>query len=323
MTTPITLETADSIVDDMLKKSSAVVIQRYKAMHRLRSDSAVSANMVLNHWQTESRLSCQLRRSDPITRRQQFSDAYDQFYKTLYWLNAWKDEASNDNTAIAYGYLTRLIGEVRDVYEVGSGKGELISFLASKGYHCTATEISDERGKKWDAGGTPNVTWKSSDGVHLANYEADSSYDVLISNQVIEHIHPADLRTHFTHAARILRKGGRYIVSTPHKFSGPADISSVFDFSEPMGFHLREYTNTELMSIVRGVGFSRIEAIYVTPQKMRRLVSISFSGRVYLKILLVMEACLARLPQKLRKRLFRGLLNTTLFRRDVYLCLIK
>jgi 2-polyprenyl-3-methyl-5-hydroxy-6-metoxy-1,4-benzoquinol methylase len=315
-------EIADQIVAATIKRTPDLVIQRYVKKHHLLSEPAMSVELVWQHWQTETKLSHELRQSDPITRSTQFERAYGLFYRELYWLNDWKRPSSSDHDEITYGFYTRLLGRAADIYEVGSGKGELISFLASKGYRCVATEITAERGKKWTTDGT-NLTWKCSDGVHLAEFEGAGSHDVVISAQVIEHIHPDDLETHFHHAARILRDGGRYIFSTPHKICGPADISEIFDLDEPMGFHLREYSNSELLGMIRAAGFSRVQAIYVTPQKLRRQFSICFASTAYLYLLLGLEAVMATLPKKRRKQVFRLLQLSTLLRRDVFLCLTK
>lgn len=313
---------ADRIVEEAIDRQPELMAQRYLDRHQLRRDPAMSVELVRQHWRTETTLSRILRQSEPVGRPAEFERAYGQFYQELYWLNEWKKMSSGGGDAFAYGFFTRLLGKACDIYEVGSGKGELIRFLASKGYRCTATEITAERGKKWHAD-SANLTWKSSDGVHLAEFEPEASQDAVISNQVIEHIHPDDLPMHFQHAARILRNGGRYILSTPHKFLGPSDISGLFGLEEPMGFHLREYSYRELTDMAKAAGFSRIEAVYLAPQAVRRYVPLCFPSAVYLRLLLGLESLAAILPRKRRKQLFRLLQMAMLLRRDVFLCLTK
>jgi len=151
-------------------------------------------------------------------------------------------------------------GRPSRIYEIGSGKAELISYLSELGHTCRATEITRERGEK-HARDTDRLTWGVSDGVHLDRFEERGSYDLVISNQVVEHLHPDDLIEHLTGVNSILAPGGRYILSTPHAWYGPWDISKVFKYSKAVGMHLKEYTYAELRAALRAAGFTRILAI--------------------------------------------------------------
>jgi hypothetical protein len=51
--------------------------------------------------------------------------------------------------------------------------------------------------------------------------------------------------------------GGRYVCVTPNRLNGPHDISKYFD-RVPAGFHLKEYTVTELARLMRATGFSDV-----------------------------------------------------------------
>lgn len=81
------------------------------------------------------------------------------------------------------------------------------------------------------------------------------SMDVIFSDQLIEHLHPEDTSTHFQMAQFLLRRGGRYIFTTPHRFTGPHDISRYFS-DEAEGFHLKEWTYGDLIPLLQAAGFS-------------------------------------------------------------------
>jgi SAM-dependent methyltransferase len=118
-----------------------------------------------------------------------------------------------------------------------------------------------------------NITWANTDGIHLGKFEYKNSYDFVISNVVIEHIHPDDLAHHFKGAYEILAKGGKYIFSTPHKFYGPTDISNVFGMEKPKGMHLKEYMVFELVRKLRKAGFKKIYFPYrIYTKKFYKLV---------------------------------------------------
>jgi SAM-dependent methyltransferase len=195
------------------------------------------------------------------------------------------------------------------VYEIGSGKGRLIAALADRGYECTATEITRERGKKWTAD-RPSLRWTVSDGVHLERFEAPDSYDAAISDQVIEHLHPDDLVAHFVGVRAILKPGGRYAFATPHAFAGPSDVSLVFESERPQGMHLKEYTYRELQAAVSAAGFKRIDAVFRLPRAIRarcgRRVQ-PLPSRTYFLYLRLMERAMGRLPHRRRRQAARVL----------------
>ena len=45
---------------------------------------------------------------------------------------------------------------------------------------------------------------------------------------------------------------------TPNRLIGPGDISGYFGY-EPIGFHLKEYTDLELRTLLQSVGFKKIK----------------------------------------------------------------
>ena len=79
------------------------------------------------------------------------------------------------------------------------------------------------------------------------------------SNQVFEHLHPDDGLDHLRQVYQVLEVGGRYVCITPNRLTGPHDISMYFD-DVASGFHLREYSATELAGLVRIAGFEHVEA---------------------------------------------------------------
>ena len=52
--------------------------------------------------------------------------------------------------------------------------------------------------------------------------------------------------------------GGSYFCVTPNSLNGPHDVSKYFD-TVARGFHLKEYTFTELDALFRQFGFRRME----------------------------------------------------------------
>ncbi|NQE52736.1 hypothetical protein C5S29_04015 [ANME-1 cluster archaeon GoMg3.2] len=198
----------------MIEPRDQELIDRYKKNYNMPDDAEVTEEMILRHWELEKRLAKELLASNPENRWEIFECCYSTLYSELWWLNQFIEIGSTISSSQRYKNWVELVGEPpKKIYEIGSGRGEMITYLASCGFKCRATEITRERGKKY-VSEPPYLSWGISDGVHLGRFEPPNSYDVVISDQVIEHLHPDDLYEHFKGALSILSSGGRYIFAT-------------------------------------------------------------------------------------------------------------
>jgi SAM-dependent methyltransferase len=286
------------------------LVRRYKANYGIPDRAPITEEMVLHHWTLERRLTAELLSSDPTYRWNVFERCYSTLYSELPWLNELSEQASTEPAGNGADVWSHLIGPPpRRVYEIGSGNGRLAAALADRGYQCTATEITRERGQKWTAA-RQSLRWSVSDGVHLDNFERRASYDAAISDQVIEHLHPDDLVAHFVGVCAILKAGGRYVFATPHAFEGPSDVSCVFGSDRPQGMHLKEYTYRELRDAVYAAGFQQIEAVFRLPRAVRARFVRSVhptASRTYFLYLRMIESAIARLPCQKRRHTARAL----------------
>lgn len=249
------------------------LINRYRNNYGISSTIEITEDMILKHWKLEKQLAQELLTTTPKNRFEIFEKCYTTLYSELLWLNTSLNTDTNQPLE-NYKIWTKLIGEPpKTIYEIGSGKGQMISYLANCGYKCRATEITRERGKKF-VSNIKNLVWDISDGVHLDQYTMPNYYDVVISNQVIEHLHPNDTLEHFRGVNHILKNGGRYIFDTPHRFSGPCDLSRVFKYNHSIGMHLKEYTFSEIKALLRMAGFQEIDAVLRLPKKLRLFLGI-------------------------------------------------
>lgn len=230
------------------------IVSRYRRNYGLSDE--IGIEHVEAHRELEARLTHELLASTPKTRWEVFSDAYTELYQGLPWLNASQELSPPRLTT-----WLKLLPERSDIFEVGSGSAALLRELVLRGHRCVATEITPERGSKHLAESN-GLQWHITDGIHLASFEPDAAYDVVISTQVIEHFHPDDIGTHLEHVRRILRPGGRYLFDTPHRSAGPHDLSLVFEFDCAQFMHLKEYTHDELAGALTIAGFGPLKAVF-------------------------------------------------------------
>lgn len=286
------------------------LVARYRANYGIADDVALTGEQMRSHLELERALTDQLRASTPQTRRETFERCYDELYGKLPWLASTGTPPDVD----ASQWTAALGAPPQRVHEIGSGAGGLARSLAALGYTVEATEITLERGGPRDA--VAGLTWAVTDGVHIEQFATSGPYDAVISDQVVEHLHPDDVVTHFAGCRAILRPSGKLLFRTPHAFTGPHDVSRVFGFDAPVGMHLHEYTNRELVARLRAAGFARVAAVLPLPPLAARGGPAALVSRSYLAGMLLFEramaplsagrrhAVTARLPGPLRPRIF-------------------
>jgi SAM-dependent methyltransferase len=134
------------------------------------------------------------------------------------------------------------------------------------------------------------------DGFTLA--EPPESVDLVFSNQFVEHLHPDDAVHHFETVLRLLRPGGRYVLTTPERWTGPHDVSRWFS-ETPQGFHLREWSYRDLIATTGAIGFDPVAAYWTARGHWVRMP---------VAMALALEGMVARWSLDLRRQLGHRLL---------------
>jgi SAM-dependent methyltransferase len=216
-----------------------------------------SPEQVREHYELEKALAAQLRSAGAQERKQLYGRLYDELFRRLPHHPTLTRKVSAEETRRRVRYqlrlLRRFIGPDTSYLEVGPGDCALSFEVARYVRKSIGIDVSAELTA---ASGRPeNFELVLSDGTSIP--VPAGSIDVAYSNQLMEHLHPDDARDQLINLNRALRCGGLYVCATPNRLTGPHDISRDFD-AVATGFHLREYTNTELMALFRGCGFGRV-----------------------------------------------------------------
>jgi SAM-dependent methyltransferase len=314
------------------------IVGNYRKNYSIPPEAVVTREMVLQHWNLERGLTKELLETTPANRWEVFERAYSRLYNELDWLNKLVHAGLNTPAAIRYRAWVDAIGDPpKKIYEIGSGKGTMISYLSTLGYDCKATEITRERGGKF-LEGNESVKLGNTDGIHLDQFEEPDTYDVVLSDQVIEHFHPKDILQHFKGVHSILKKGGHYIFSTPHMYTGPHDVSKVFQCATAKGMHLKEYKFEELIRVAREAGFTKVTFAYkfshelekIKFDKLFRLLGVgkdrqkAIASKAFYNMVNISERAISLVPGLKAKKAVAGLLTRPkLFLGNIFLDVTK
>jgi SAM-dependent methyltransferase len=181
------------------------------------------------HYRLERGLADQLRTADKASRRGLYREVYDRLNREspLYA----ERRAAPDTRGKARG-LARLIAFVERflpregaVLEIGPGDAALSYALAPRVTEMIAVDVSREA--LTDAPPPSNFRFLLTDGFGLP--VPDGSVALIISNQLMEHLHPDDAFEQLQSVHRALAPGGAYVCITPSRLTGPHDVSKHFD----------------------------------------------------------------------------------------------
>jgi SAM-dependent methyltransferase len=223
---------------------------------------------ILNHYQVEKEIAARLMSASREERKKIYAGMYDELFAKVpdhSRLTRRQDEAETRRANRSkFALVRRFVNPSIIFAEFAPGDCRFVMEVAPKVRQAFGIDISDQRNP--DDPTLPNFRLIIYDGYNLDEVH-DESIDVLFSDQLVEHFHPEDTSLHFQVACRILKTGGRYIFRTPHLFAGPHDISKYFS-DTPQGFHLKEWTYTELRPVLQQAGFTKISSHMLLKHRM-------------------------------------------------------
>jgi SAM-dependent methyltransferase len=243
------------------------------------------------HYKVEKELADKLRLASREERRSLYSSVYDELYQRVphhtQLTRKSSPEESQAEVALQIATLKPFLDKNSIYLEVGPGDCALPLEIAKFVKQVYAVDVSNEITK--NLAFPQNFKLVLSDGSSIP--VSRNTVNVAYSNQLMEHIHPDDAFEQLQNIYNALAPGGIYICITPSRLNGPHDISQYFD-TVASGFHLKEYTISELSDLFKKVGFSRA------------MVNIEIVGKyinmpVFLSVLI--EKLLSILPHKIRK----------------------
>lgn len=172
---------------------------------------------------------------------------------------------SHENTLMAH-CIAKFAQPADKIIDIGCGEGDLVYQLLQLGFDAYGVDVSNVSiaGAKQRLAEIQqaNRAWVA----QLADLQP--GYNGIGLNNVIEHLVPDEIDDFVADCVRILRPGGWLFNITPHRYSGPHDVSRYFLplGSTAQGFHFKEFTLAELQQLFQAHGLRNCQGYWLHPK---------------------------------------------------------
>lgn len=251
----------------------------------------VSTGILIQHYILEKSLAARLRHSTREERRTLYTSLYNELFQKVPYLNVLQNDPLKRQRKVEgeLNFIKRYLHPNTTFIEIGPGDCALSEEVAKKVIKVIAVDVSAEISKGNKRPG--NFQLILSDGVSIP--VPPGSADLVFSDQLMEHLHPEDAPEQLRNIYRALAPGGVYLCITPNRTGGPFDISRHFE-KEATGFHLKEYTHSELKVLFKKAGFQKIRA---------RIGGRGFYFNIPVLPIVVLEKLLHLFPYRYRRKI--------------------
>jgi SAM-dependent methyltransferase len=216
--------------------------------------TADERNRLRRHFEIERELADRLRSASKERRRTLYRELYTELFRRVEMPG--NADAQLAQVRLLLELLEPFLAGRGSLLEIGAGSCDLSLAVAKRLKRVWAVDAVDPG---FEAGAAPDsFSFVPSDRVR--EVVPSGGVDVAVSCHFVEHLHPEDLGDHLDQVLDLLAEGGMYVVVTPNRLYGPHDISRYFS-DRAEGFHLCEYTHSELGRELRRAGFVSVRAI--------------------------------------------------------------
>ena len=260
---------------------------------KIPKEESRNIDQLRKHYEVEKELADRLRKSEKEERTHLYNELYEELFRRVpnhpQLVRKADENSRNDKIDNQMSVLKNYLDLETVFLEVGAGDCSLSLEVAKRVAQVYAVDVSETIARNHSA--PRNFALRISDGCTID--VPSGAVTLAYSNQLMEHLHPEDAKVQLRNIYNSLRPGGRYLCITPNRLTGPHDISKYFD-DIARGFHMKEYTVTELAIAMKDVGFKTFEIIWV------------LRGRPYrfsIEYIQALERVLQMIPRRLSRPL--------------------
>ncbi len=246
---------------------------KYINVNRFSKSIKIPVDNLIKAFEIEKLFHEQILKEKSFEKRQKL---YKNVYNTVHPLYG-KEEIDIQKSKNPKDKVVRLFRkelEGKSILDVGCGEGYFLESVSRNLKHkdLVGIDVSTPHLPKQNE----KIEFISS---NIVRFDIHRQFDVVFSDQVLEHIAPADLTTHLASIRTSLISGGLLIINLPNRLFGPNDVTRIIDFSytgktKAQGTHLNESTYGEIISVLESNGFRDFRTVLPIPKLKHIMTSL-------------------------------------------------
>lgn len=238
-------------------------MNQFPYLHEVSKQLRVDPEILTKIYEMESKFSREIKKESSFEERQKL---YEYIYTEVPKL--FKEDQTNyfqqlipKKTKIAYQFRKELEG--KSVLDIGSGIGSFLYALKKSGIAVKETYGMDIKAAEYPAAEIEQLNIKFYQQ-NILDFKVDKAFDVIMMDNVYEHIAKADQEYFYRSLKSALKKGTKLIMILPHRMFGPTDYTRILDNTytgktEAQLVHLNESSFTEIMNDLKAQGFGNFK----------------------------------------------------------------
>lgn len=208
-----------------------------------------------------------------------------------------------------FAMLSTLFGEERIRFlDVGCSSGALVFEALSHGWDAYGVDIEEASTELAQRKMQTLFPGDGKDRFFFGEiYDVtENEFDLVYHSDVLEHIHPDEVVDFLARMHSLLVSGGRLVVSTPYRLSGPKDVSRFFvpTGEAAQGLHLKEYLLSEMIRLLETAGFREVHSFLLHPSLYPAANRAIGAGRLNTFLKRGIETAFLLLPRPLGRRVY-------------------
>jgi ubiquinone/menaquinone biosynthesis C-methylase UbiE len=176
-------------------------------------------------------------------------DYYEELWERL------PDELHPRDLELRRGFALAHISAADRVLDLGCGAGDLTAELQTHAASLVGVDVAEAALRRARVR-HPGLSFLLAEIGGRLPLE-DNSFDVVWSSEVIEHV--PDTARWMSEVRRVLRPGGRLLLTTPSHGRLRLAVAGVERYSAPLGDHLHLYTAGSLRALLADFDFDQVE----------------------------------------------------------------
>lgn len=236
-------------------------MNNYPSLYQFSKDIGITPEKLIKAFEYEKDFHEKILEESDFNKRQLL---YEDVYSTVHEIYETTKHAPDPNKKHKTVKLFKKELYEKSVLDIGCGEGNFLLCIENKLKHKRLV------GLDVSVGVLPKSSKVEFIKTNIVNFDLGDKFDVITSDNVMEHIAPNDIDIHLRSVVRHLKSKGTLIIMMPNRLFGPNDVTRIIDYTNSnivpaKGTHLSEMSYKEIIKLLKEHGFTEFKTVIPIP----------------------------------------------------------